>query len=312
MTKRIFISFCMAVSSLWAMAQSDDFGYELGIEGETKLATGLKLEFEGSMRTQDDAERIDRYVAGIGISYRLFQTSDKAFSIKANLGFNYLWTQKLPEKEMKYFEANDGLVNDGYFNVGDIKGYNITSKYWRNRYRINPGISLGYSPNKRWSFSLKETIQYCHYNKASATRTKYRPDEYNSNVNADGSIDWIYSPYKYDEDSYVDEDYKDVNGNVIGKSLNTDNDMKSAKDRTILRSKFEATYDIKGFPVDVFASVEYGCGLNYSTHKWKFTGGYDYKINKKNKLTLFYRYNTENDDEEANGHLVGLGYKFEF
>ena len=37
-----------------------------------------------------------------------------------------------------------------------------------------------------------------------------------------------------------------------------------------------------------------------------------FKINKTNKLTLFYRYNTENDDDEADGHLVGLGYKIDF
>ena len=36
------------------------------------------------------------------------------------------------------------------------------------------------------------------------------------------------------------------------------------------------------------------------------------KINKTNTLTLQYRYNTEDDDDEANGHLVGLSYKIEF
>ena len=41
-------------------------------------------------------------------------------------------------------------------------------------------------------------------------------------------------------------------------------------------------------------------------------GGYDYKINKTNKLTVFYRYTTEDDDDEVNGHLVGLGYKVDF
>ena len=292
-------------------AQSDDFGYELGISGETKIASGLKLEFEADMRTQDDAEKIDRYTLGAGLSYRLYQTEDKKFSIKANAGFDYLWTQKLEEKSMKYFDEADDLVQGGYFKAGDEKGYNITEKYWRDRYRINAGLSASYSPYKRWSFSLKETIQQNHYCDASPMRTKWRVDEYNSDVNPDGSIDWKTTPWAY-SDEYVDDSNKDADGNVIGKSLNEDVDVKNHKDRTILRSKLEASYDIKDYPIDIFASVDYGCGLNYSSNKWKFTIGYDYKINKTNKLTLQYRYNTEDDDDEVNGHLVGLSYKFDF
>ena len=67
------------------MAQ-DDFGYDLSVAGETNLAKGLKLELEGSMRTQDNAERIDRFVLGAGLSYRLYQSLDKKIAIKANAG----------------------------------------------------------------------------------------------------------------------------------------------------------------------------------------------------------------------------------
>ncbi len=116
----------------------------------------------------------------------------------------------------------------------------------------------------------------------------------------------------YDDDNYEGDDNLDEDGNIIGKYKNTDKVMKAAKDRTILYSRLTVTYDIKGYPIDLFATVDYGCGQNYTVNKWKFIGGYDYKINKRNKLTLFYRYNTESDDDEEGGHLVGLGYKFEF
>ena len=313
MTKKSLMTLALIMGvSATSMAQTDDFGYELGIEGETKLAKGLKLEMEAGMRTQDDGNKIDRYVVGAGLSYRLYQSDNKKFSVKTGLGFDYLWTQQLAEKDLKYFDENDNLVEAGYFNVGDLKGYNITDNYWRDRMRFNASVSASYSPNKRWSFSLKETVQHSHYFAASTSRVKYRVDEYNSEVLPDGTINWIYSPFIYDEDEYMGDDNLDANGNIIGKYLNEDTEHKKRKDKTILRSKLTVGYDIKGFPIDLFASIDYGCGLNYTTNKWKFTGGYDYKINKQNKLSLYYRYNTEDDDDEANGHLVGLSYKFSF
>jgi len=313
MTRRIIIAAVASVAAIsTAFAQSDDFGYELGIEGETKLTKGLKLEFDGSMRTQDDAKKIDRFTVGAAISKRLYQTTDKKFSAKASVGGEWLWTYRLSETDNKYFDADDDLVDDGFFQVGDLKGWNITDSYWRNRLRANIALSANYTPDKRWSFTLKETVQHAHYYTATPSRIKYRVDEYNSEIQDDGSIDWLYSPYIYDDNTYIDNNNLDADGNVIGRSLNQDTDRKNRKDRTILRSKLTVSYDIKGFPVDLFASVDYGCGLNYTANKWKFTAGYDYKLNKMNKVSVYYRYNTEDDDDEQNGHLVGLSYKFEF
>lgn len=312
MIRRLLILIVVLVFTQMSFAQDDDFGYELSVEGEKKIAKGLKLELSTSMRTQDDAERMDRYVVGTGLSYKFYSNPEKTLSIKANAGFDYLWTKKLKETEVKYFEADDDLVENGYFNEGDKKGWNVTDSYWRDRYRVNLGVQLNYSFNKRWSVSLKETFRYSHYCKATANRTKWRYDEYNSPLKDDGSIDWLFSEYTYDDNTYEGDDNVDENGNIIGKYKNTDKVTKGGKDRTILYSRLTVSYDIKGYPIDLFATVDYGCGQNYTINKWKFIGGYDYKINKHNKLTLFYRYNTESDDDEGGGHLIGLGYKFEF
>lgn len=263
------------------LAQSDDFGYELGVNAEKKIASGLKFGLDASMRTQDDAEKIDRYSVGADLSMRLFQSKDKRFSLKANAGFEYLWTQQLKDSIAHFDDVLDEAGNV----VGKEKdGYNVTDKYWRNRSRVNLGLNAGFNPNKRWSFSLKEAVQYSHYcGVNSIDRTKYR-------YNKLGML--------YRKDELDPSEPKTIS--------------KAHKDCFVLRSKLSASYDIRNFPIDVFASVDYGCGLNYNTNKWKFTVGYDYKINKTNKITLQYRYNTEDDDDEANGHLIGLGYKFEF
>ncbi|MBP5136509.1 MAG: hypothetical protein ILP23_04170, partial [Paludibacteraceae bacterium] len=89
-------------------------------------------------------------------------------------------------------------------------------------------------------------------------------------------------------------------------------DMKKprqVKDRLVLRSKLTVEYDVRGVPLSPFASVDYGCGLNYSTSKWKYTVGLDWKITKTNKFTIFYRYQHESDEDEPNGNLLGIGYK---
>lgn len=157
------------------------------------------------------------------------------------------------------------------FDGVDKKGYNESVGFWQGRHRTSLGVGASYKPNKRWEFSYKEMVQYNHYNSADSITYKYRLN---------------------DDDEYY---LKSVSG-------------KDCKDRFVLRSKLNVQYDIKHSMFAPFASVDYGCGLNYSTSKWKLTAGTDLKINKKNKLSVFYRFQTENDDDEPNGHIIGLGY----
>ena len=155
-------------------------------------------------------------------------------------------------------------------------GYNHTNHFWRNRHRTSASLSAAYSPSKRWEISWKETFQYNHFCEASKTTEK-----------------WML------------KDKNDINSLYLSdKELKTVN----AKDRMVLRMKVTVQYDTKHCPIDPYVSGEYGGGLNYDANKWKFEAGADYKINKKNKINLFYRYLTENDDDELNGHLVGIGY----
>ena len=86
------------------------------------------------------------------------------------------------------------------------------------------------------------------------------------------------------------------------------------KDRSVLRSKLTVQYNIRHCPVNPYVSVDYGCGLNYTASKWKYTAGADINLtaSKQHKLDVFYRYQTENDDDDPNGHFIGAGYKFKF
>ena len=90
-----------------------------------------------------------------------------------------------------------------------------------------------------------------------------------------------------------------------------DTEVKS-KHKSLLRSRLKVEYDIRHCPVDPFASVEFYNSLRLD--KTRLQLGADYKIKKKHTLSLFYRYQIVNDDEdsETNIHMVGLGYSFKF
>ena len=273
MNKRITTLMLSAVASLvslTARAQADDLGMDFSLAAEKKLCRGIGLTLEGNARTQDNTSKMDRWSVGATIDAKVFNTT--TFDVKVFAGWEYMWVYNLGEVKEKYDEENPVLTPEGL--VIPYEGYNETHPFWRDRHRTNVGFSASYKPNKRWSFQLKETFQYSHYAKAETTKDKYRLDD-DDNIYLKGS----------------------------------ETDYKRAKDRTILRSRLTAQYNIKGLPLDPYASAEYGCGLSYTTNKWKFTAGTDYKINKQNILTVFYRFQTENDGDDPDGHIIGLGYK---
>ena len=280
MTKRLlFVASLFACTVLNVVAQDfsvdDDFGVDISLGAEKELLPDLEISIEGDLRTQQNSQRIERYVLGAELSYKFLNT--KKFDMKVSGGFEYMWNQKLEETNYKGTWEGDDLDNQSI----KIDEYNVNERYWRNRHRTSLGLSAEYSPNKRWSFQLKETVQYSHY---------CREDSINQ------------LEYRYDEDDEVDGDYK------------VKPDLKSVdpKDRVVLRSKFIVEYNVKGLPLNPFASIDYGCGLNYTANKWKYSVGTDYTINKKHKFTLYYRFQTEDDDDEPNGHMLGMGYKLKF
>lgn len=269
--------FVFAASASMAFAQiesaDDDLGIDVSIGAEKELVPDLELSVEANMRTQENSERIERYVLGGELSYKFLNT--KKFDMKVSGGFEYMWQQKMEESKLAkvpYPFIDDQTKFD----------YNVNERYWRNRHRTSLGLSAVYSPNKRWSFQLKETVQYNHYcREDSINQFEYRWKE-----NGDGD--------RYMGDPEIDR-----------KSVDP-------KDRFVLRSKLTVEYNVKGIPLNPFASVDYGCGLNYTANKWKYSVGADYTINKQHKFTLYYRFQTEDDDDEPNGHMLGMGYKIKF
>jgi len=290
--KKYFLAAIALIASTAAMAQSerDDFGVDVSIGAEKEILPNLDLSVEANVRTQEHSERIERYVIGGELGYKFLNTA--TFDMKVSGGFEYMWQQKMAETKtaktpypFAQFDEQGNPVYDAQgMPVPDTRyrNYNVDERYWRNRHRTSLGLSATYSPNKRWSFQLKETVQYNHYCREDSIN-QY---EYRWNENDDG-------------DKYLPAPGIDRKG-------------VDPKDRFILRSKLTVEYNVKDLPLNLFASVDYGCGLNYTANKWKYTLGEEWSINKKHKITCFFRYQTEDDDDEPDGLMIGMGYKIKF
>ena len=269
-----------------AFADGNDFGLDISAGAEKKLMYGrLTLGLDADFRTQSNTSRVERYALEASANYKLLDR--KKFGLKARLSYEHIWSQKLGECEStykdKYYDDKFDYVGYGEFAPvlkGYNTGYNYTAAYWRMRSRLNAGLSFSYKPTKRWSFTLRETVQYSHYYSTTADRTKYR------------------EKVRYGEDTtYTTEQLVKE---------------KNCKDRFLLRSKLTVQYDIRRNPLAPFASVDYGTGLGYNAQKWKLSAGTDIKLNRQNALKVYYRFQTENDDDEPDGHLLGMGYQFKF
>ena len=82
---------------------------------------------------------------------------------------------------------------------------------------------------------------------------------------------------------------------------------------SVLRSRIQAEYDIPLCTWTPYASVElYNA---WSVEKVRYTLGADWKINKKNSFSIYYRFQDNrgsSDDGDSDMHIIGLGYNFKF
>lgn len=93
-----------------------------------------------------------------------------------------------------------------------------------------------------------------------------------------------------------------------------DDEEISAKTKSVLRSRMQVEWDLKKSPFTPYVSCELYHSITdgWAIDKTRWTIGTDYKLNKKNSFDLFYRYQDKSDDDEVNGHVLGIGYKLKF
>jgi len=155
-----------------------------------------------------------------------------------------------------------------------------TPSYWGVRHRFNlqlqGSVALG-----NFNLSLRERWQYT-----------YRPEAQDKKYN-----------FKWGEDA-------NDNSYISGYTM----EPVSGKGKNVLRSRLQVSYDKPKSKFEPFANIEM-FNDNDGISKMRYQLGTDYKIKKQHVLSLTYRYQTVNsndDDGEGNIHMIGLGYKYKF
>ena len=85
------------------------------------------------------------------------------------------------------------------------------------------------------------------------------------------------------------------------------------KGKNVLRSRLQVEYDRKGLVLTPFANIEFFNA--WSLQKVRYHVGVDWKLSKQHTLSAFYRYQTvrsDDDDNEPNRHIIGVGYQVKF
>ena len=95
-----------------------------------------------------------------------------------------------------------------------------------------------------------------------------------------------------------------------------------ANPKKVLRTRLQATWDIRKCKFEPYASVEFfhllNDPVNHGVGRVRYTIGTDYKLTKNDKLTLFYRNNNElttnrsGEEEDPNSHYIGVGFTHKF
>lgn len=91
-------------------------------------------------------------------------------------------------------------------------------------------------------------------------------------------------------------------------------EVKGGQQDHMLRSRLQASYNIRHCPFTPEASIEVinDVANGFDVDQIRYSIGVDYSISKRRSLSLQWRYKDRADLEEANGHLFTLGYNFTF
>ena len=258
-----------------ANAQTDDeFGVWTTVEATAKISKRVKLDFEAEHRTVDNIGAVERISVGAGATCKITDW------LKASAGYIFIYGYNPEEKKIKF---DDPLDVDG---IGTFYDYDIDHAYWTDRHRAHFSLTGEYKVG-RVEFSLRERLQYTYTNSATTDETKYR---------------WKQN---------FDDNDNEIEPYLIIKEIVPDE--KEAKENLTLRSRLTAKWDIANCKITPFASVELYTRLD----KWKgfdrlrYRLGATYKINKDNKVSLYYLFQHDNDDDKPRGHAIGMGYSID-
>ena len=278
------------------MAQSDDFGLWTSLSAEKDFNKQWSVSLGTEVRFEDNVSKVTRKGLDIGVTYKPFKF------LRFGLGYVYMRDRYPGETKVNYSTDDNG---DEYVN-----GYNSDPSFRRDKNRVFFQATGRYKVD-RFTFSLRERLQYTHLQPVTITRGRYRVAELNEDEAEFYELtgETVYTIDDNGTTRYFKEPPVLCNGDYYGYSAGPH--LKSGKHRLYLRSRLQVAYNIKGVPLEPYASFELSNNLRegFSLEKRRWVVGLDYTIKKRHTFGLSYVYsNGVDDDDEGNLHAVSIEY----
>ncbi|MBE6292626.1 MAG: DUF2490 domain-containing protein [Bacteroidales bacterium] len=245
---------------------------DFGVWESVELSTKLNKQFELSLEGELRTHDYSAEIERMTAGIGLSYKNKKIPFLKADIGYSILGMQNPRETTIKYRDDDPTIP----------KHKNVDASYWYTRHRATASLT-GSLKVGRFKFSLRERYQFTHRMAAECSRERYY---------------YFYIPGMI---SQWDENPEYLT------------DAKTVKNDHKLRTRLSASYDIKGSKFEPFAEVEIYNQLDNALQfdKIRYTLGTEYKVSKKAKFNLFYRYQDYSDIDDISGHILGLGISME-
>lgn len=279
-----------------ALAQSDDFGLWTSLGAQKDINKQWTLSAGTEVRFEDNVSKVTRAGFDLGVTYKPFKF------LRVGIGYAYMRDRYAAETDINYSTDENG---DSYVN-----GYNSDASFRRDKNRFF-FQATGRHKIGRFTLSLRERLQYTHFQPAHTERTRYRTCELTADEAEIYELtgETYYTVNDNGTERYFSQDPVYFNGDYF--SMETVDRLKQSKHRLYLRSRLQVSYNIKGIPLEPYASFELSNNLckGFSIEKRRWVVGLEYTINKRHSFDLSYIYsNGSDDDEEGNLHVISLGY----
>jgi hypothetical protein len=216
-----------------------------------------------------------------------------------------LWTSA--EVKMKLVDNLGGYVEGEYRSSDGLDG----TQRWAG------SVGLDYKIVKALKVSTGYTFIYQHEESETTKKgnivSDYWQPKHRFTFDLTGSYDWNRFSFSLRERyQMTHRTEKSVAKYGSDGVTQKSDELIEAATKHVLRSRLEAEYNIKKSRFTPFASVEFYNSLQegFDLKKTRYTIGSDYKLNKKNVFSLYYRYIDKSDSDEQSGHVIGVGYKF--
>lgn len=182
------------------------------------------------------------------------------------------------------------------------------------RWAVSAG--LGYKPWRWLKLSAGYTYIYQHTDSRTTKKgnivSDYWQPRHRTYFSLTGSYEWNHMTFslreRYQYTHYTSQSVAKYDGDDGAQKAD---EQIEAKDKHTLRSRLQIDYNIRKSGLTPFVSAELYNDLSsgLAKEKTRWTVGTEYKINKWNTVSLFYRYIDRADDDDIDRHVIGVGYQ---